>query len=156
MCSQIKTMNYVNEHHSDCIGGAVTVPVARFFQFISYELLIRFLKKVTNFAFILYRYAETWFRFVFPSTCHFLNSRDFPVLTQVSTEWQETLCKKCRCLDDYSVECTEKSCHDCPEVFVRTDKCYKSLLVSISQIWDKEIIYTNYVIELLCVCCFSD
>ena len=37
---------------------------------------------------------------------------------QVGTEWQETVCKKCRCLDDYSVECTEKTCHDCPEVFV--------------------------------------
>ena len=40
---------------------------------------------------------------------------------QVGTEWQETVCKKCRCLDDYSVECTEKTCHDCPEVFVRTE-----------------------------------
>ena len=52
---------------------------------------------------------------------------------QVGTEWQETVCKKCRCLDDYSVECTEQTCHDCPEVFVRTEiEFQKSFLVNIT------------------------
>ena len=97
---------------------------------MNYELLIRFFKKVTNFVSILYRYAETWLCLVFP----FLNGRDFLVLTQVGTEWQETLCKKCRCLDDYSVECTEKTCHDCPEVFVRTDKSCKSLKIKLKSL----------------------